>query len=420
MKKVWFKTYGCTLNYSDTEVMKGLLQKAGFREAADQAGADLIIFNTCTVKDPAEKKFLYELSKTKKPVVIAGCVPQAGIERFNNYSVIGVRQLHKIVEVVEETLKGNVVHLIDLQRNKRLNLPKIRRNKLIEIIPTCNGCLGECAYCKTRLARGELCSYSPREIKKQFEDAVNEGIKEIWITSQDNGAYGKDIRMSLAELMKQLLETKGNYKIRIGMINPNFFMEDFDALIKNFKNDKVFKFVHLPAQAGNDRILSLMKRRYTRAEYIELIDRIMKEIPDITISTDIICGFPGETEKEFRESIELIKRTKPGVLNISKFYARPGTSAASMKQLDTKIIKRRSKELKMVYNQLALRQNQRWVGWTGEIYIDEKGKNNTFIGRNFAYKPVIVKNKKNCDLFGKTVKIKVENVTSYDLKAKII
>jgi MiaB-like tRNA modifying enzyme len=420
MKKVWFKTYGCTLNYSDTEVMKGLLQKAGFREAADQAGADLIIFNTCTVKDPAEKKFLYELSKTKKPVVIAGCVPQAGIERFNNYSVIGVRQLHKIVEVVEETLKGNVVHLIDLQRNKRLNLPKIRRNKLIEIIPTCNGCLGECAYCKTRLARGELCSYSPREIKKQFEDAVNEGIKEIWITSQDNGAYGKDIRTSLAELMKQLLETKGNYKIRIGMINPNFFMEDFDALIKNFKNDKVFKFVHLPAQAGNDRILSLMKRRYTRAEYIELIDRIMKEIPDITISTDIICGFPGETEKEFRESIELIKRTKPGVLNISKFYARPGTSAASMKQLDTKIIKRRSKELKMVYNQLALRQNQRWVGWTGEIYIDEKGKNNTFIGRNFAYKPVIVKNKKNCDLFGKTVKIKVENVTSYDLKAKII
>jgi MiaB-like tRNA modifying enzyme len=420
MKKVWFKTYGCTLNYSDTEVMKGLLQKAGFREAADQAGADLIIFNTCTVKDPAEKKFLYELSKTKKPVVIAGCVPQAGIERFNNYSVIGVRQLHKIVEVVEETLKGNVVHLIDLQRNKRLNLPKIRRNKLIEIIPTCNGCLGECAYCKTRLARGELCSYSPREIKKQFEDAVNEGIKEIWITSQDNGAYGKDIRTSLAELMKQLLETKGNYKIRIGMINPNFFMEDFDALIKNFKNDKVFKFVHLPAQAGNDRILSLMKRRYTRAEYIELIDRIMKEIPDITISTDIICGFPGETEKEFRESIELIKRTKPGVLNISKFYARPGTSAASMKQLDTKIIKRRSKELKMVYDQLALRQNQRWVGWTGEIYIDEKGKNNTFIGRNFAYKPVIVKNKKNCDLFGKTVKIKVENVTSYDLKAKII
>ena len=420
MKKVLFKTYGCTLNYSDTEVMKGLLQKAGFREAADQAGADLIIFNTCTVKDPAEKKFLYELSKTKKPVVIAGCVPQAGIERFNNYSVIGVRQLHKIVEVVEETLKGNVVHLIDLQRNKRLNLPKIRRNKLIEIIPTCNGCLGECAYCKTRLARGELCSYSPREIKKQFEDAVNEGIKEIWITSQDNGAYGKDIRTSLAELMKQLLETKGNYKIRIGMINPNFFMEDFDALIKNFKNDKVFKFVHLPAQAGNDRILSLMKRRYTRAEYIELIDRIMKEIPDITISTDIICGFPGETEKEFRESIELIKRTKHGVLNISKFYARPGTSAASMKQLDTKIIKRRSKELKMVYNQLALRQNQRWVGWTGEIYIDEKGKNNTFIGRNFAYKPVIVKNKKNCDLFGKTVKIKVENVTSYDLKAKII
>jgi MiaB/RimO family radical SAM methylthiotransferase len=270
------------------------------------------------------------------------------------------------------------------------------------------------------LARGELCSYSPREIKKQFEDAVNEGIKEIWITSQDNGAYGKDIRTSLAELMKQLLETKGNYKIRIGMINPNFFMEDFDALIKNFKNDKVFKFVHLPAQAGNDRILSLMKRRYTRAEYIELIDRIMKEIPDITISTDIICGFPGETEKEFRESIELIKRTKPGVLNISKFYARPGTSAASMKQLDTKIIKRRSKELKMVYDQLALRQNQRWVGWTGEIYIDEKGKNNTFIGRNFAYKPVIVKNKKNCDLFGKTVKIKVENVTSYDLKAKII
>ncbi|MFH1506084.1 MAG: MiaB/RimO family radical SAM methylthiotransferase, partial [archaeon] len=158
MKKVWFKTYGCTLNQSDTEAMKGLLEKAGFRAAASCAEADIIIFNTCTVKDPTEKKFLYELSKTKKPIVIAGCIPQAEVdggavsERFKGYSIVGVRQIDKIVELVQETLKGRVIHLLDMKKNERLNLPKIRRNNLIEIIPICNGCLGECTYCKTRFA----------------------------------------------------------------------------------------------------------------------------------------------------------------------------------------------------------------------------------------------------------------------------
>ena len=419
-QKIFFRTYGCTLNYSDSEVMKGLLVKAGFRIAANESESALIVFNTCTVKDPTEKKFFYALSKVKKPVVIAGCIPQAEQKddlRFKDFSVVGVRQLDKIVDVVVETLKGNVVHHLGMNKNDRLNLPKIRKNGLVEIIPICNGCLGDCAYCKTRFARGKLVSYEPKVIKKQFESAVKEGIKEFWITSQDNGAYGKDINTSLAELLNALLEVGGNYKIRIGMINPNFFIEQFDDLIKIFKDDRMFKFLHLPVQVGSNRILGLMRRKYTKEDFVQLIERIRKEIPDITISTDIICGFPSETEEEFQKTLELIKRTKPGVLNISKFYARPGTEAARMKPLATKIVKKRSKELRDVFMKLALQENRKWIGWQGDVFVDEKNKDGSFTGRNFAYKPVIVNGKV---LLGETINVKVFDASSYDLKSQII
>lgn len=255
--KIFIRTFGCTLNQSDSEVMSGFLVRAGHKLVDNLNNAELVLFNTCTVKDNPEKRFFSELKKVllmNKKVVVAGCIPQAepGNELLKNISLVGVRNINKIVKVIEETKKGNVVRLLDFNDNPRLNLPKVRKNPVVEIIPLSIGCLGECSYCKTRFARGELMSYDIRAIKKQFEDSLKDGVKEVWLTSQDIGAYGGDINSGLPELLNELLRVKGDYRIRLGMLNPNHALEFLDKIIEIFKHPNIFKFVHLPVQSGSN------------------------------------------------------------------------------------------------------------------------------------------------------------------------
>ncbi|MBW2991323.1 tRNA (N(6)-L-threonylcarbamoyladenosine(37)-C(2))-methylthiotransferase [Candidatus Woesearchaeota archaeon] len=392
---IFIRTFGCTLNQSDSEVMKGLLVKAGHELVDNVENADLVVFNTCTVKDNPEKRFFSELErvkKLKKKVVVAGCIPQADQhnELLKNISLIGVKDVCSVAEVVERTSKGDVVRLLRGKDKKRLSLPKIRKNPVVEIIPLCSGCLGECSYCKTRFARGKLLSYDAKTIKKQFENAVKDGVKQIWLTSQDSGAYGKDIGSSLPVLLKELLSVKGAHLIRLGMLNPNHALEFLDELINIYKHPNMFKFAHLPVQSGSNNILKLMNRKYKAEDFVKIVNKLRKEIPNITIATDVICGFPGETQKDFEKTYKLLEKLRIPVVNLTKFCARPGTPAKKMKQLDTRIIKQRSKKI----NELQEKNinNKEWTDWQGKIIIDEIGKNNSFVGRNNYYKPVVIKN----------------------------
>ncbi|MBN2458975.1 tRNA (N(6)-L-threonylcarbamoyladenosine(37)-C(2))-methylthiotransferase [Candidatus Woesearchaeota archaeon] len=398
--KVFIRTFGCTLNQSDSEVMAGLLVKAGHKLVNDVKEAELVLFNTCTVKDNPEKRFFSELAKVlamKKMVVVAGCVPQAepGNELLRTVSVVGVRNLSSIAYVVDQASRGNVVRMLEFSNNPRLNLPKVRKNPVVEIIPLCSGCLGECTYCKTRLARGKLLSYDAKAIKQQLESAVADGVKEVWLTSQDCGAYGKDIGSSLPTLLKELLVVEGDYRIRVGMINPNHMLEFIDDYISILKNPKVFKFAHLPVQSGSNRILKLMKRKYVVEDFVKIAKRLRKEIPMITLATDIICGFPGETEADFEMTYKLMERLRIPVVNITKYSPRSGTPADKMQKLPTKVIKPRSKRLMELQARIA--DNREWLGWQGNIIIDEIGKtivkNISFVGRNDYYKPVVVKSR---------------------------
>jgi len=415
--KIFNKTFGCTLNRSDSEVMAGLLKKEGYKIVDDEDKADLVIINTCTVKGPTENKFYRYLKNIKdKKIIIAGCIPQADPELkiLEKYSLIGVNQLVKIGFVVEKTLKGNTVKLLKKEHNPRLNLAKIRKNPVIEIIPICEGCLGEpCAYCKVKQARGSLFSYDKSVIIKQAENALKDNIKEIWLTSQDNGCYGLDINTNIVELLKDILKIKGDFKIRLGMINPNFALRFLDELIEIYKNKKMFKFLHVPVQTGNNKILKLMKRKYTVEDFFKIINKFRKEIPDITISTDIICGFPTETEQEFLDSYNLIKEIKPDVLNINMFWPRSKTKAAEMKQILSRDIKERTRKLTKLFHEIALEQNKKWIGWEGNVIVDDYGKNNTFIARNYAYKQVILEG--NYKL-GQKVKVKIKKATKFDLR----
>jgi len=397
--RIFIRTFGCTLNQSDSEVMAGLLVKAGHQLVDNVDSAELVLFNTCTVKDKPEKRFYSELKKVlekKKKVIVAGCIPQSDAHNvlLNDISLVGVRNVEKIAGVVDEVKKGNVVKLLDFNPNPRLNLPKIRKNSFVEIIPIANGCLGECSYCKTRLARGKLFSYDAKAIKQQFEAALNDGVKEVWLTSQDCGAYGKDIGSNFTKLLSELLSVKMNpdVRIRLGMLNPNHALEYLDDYVKILKHPNMFKFAHLPVQSGSNDVLRLMNRKYNIEDFVKIVKKLRKEIPNITIATDIICGFPGETEEDFEKTCALLESLMIPVVNITKFCPRPCTPAMKMKKISTKIVKERSKKI------VALRRititNAEWIGWSGRIIIDEIGKNNSVVGRNDYYRPVVVKNSK--------------------------
>jgi len=422
MTNIFIKTFGCAINQSDSEVLAGYLHNAQFDITDNIDEANLIIVNTCCVKKPTENNFfryLDEIKKLRKPIVITGCIPQIMPEKVKEFSLLGTSQLTNIVDVVEETLNGSVVHLLVKEKNPRLNLPKIRRNDMIEIVPICSGCLGApCTYCIVPQARGKLVSYDVTQIVKQILEALVENVKEVWLTAQDTGCYGKDVNDSLPNLLRTILDIHNKFLIRLGMINPNHLLEYMDELIDIYKSDKMFKFLHMPVQSGNNDILKKMKRKYSVEDFKKIVEKFRKEIPNITIATDIIVGFPTETKEQFLDSIKLIKAIKPDVLNISRFWPRPGTQAEKMKQIPGWETKNRSRYITDVFDWISFENNKKWKNWQGPILIDDHGKDDTFIGRNYAYKQVIVRS--SSDIFGKILNVQVEQITKHDLRARII
>jgi MiaB-like tRNA modifying enzyme len=445
-KTVYIETFGCSLNYADSETMAGLLRDAGFniitnyglpdyswaKTPESKKKIDVVIINSCTVKNLAESKFFRELRKWQAKdvkIVVAGCIPQADPELLNtilkDVPVIGTRQLLHTVEIVNDLLDGKIIHDINNDYNQRLNLPKIRKTGIIEILPISEGCLSNCAYCKTKFARGELLSYPKEDIIMQFKSALTQGCREFWITSQDNGCYGFDIyrkeKYFLPQLLNELLDMEGNFKIRLGMANPDNIKRIKDDLIETFKHPKMFKFLHIPIQSGNDAVLKRMKRIYTVKDYENLVSAFKDTISEITISTDIIAGFPGETDNEFIDTVEFVKRTRPDIINHSRFWLRKGTAAENMKQLYSAVIKERSEQMKKLFEQISSENNKRYIGREFTVLIDEHGKNNTLIGRNDSYKQVIIDNDNIYSLtIGDSALVKIIDSGTFDLKASLI
>jgi len=417
MVKVFIETYGCASNQADSEIITGLLKQNEFELVETLEKSDLNIINTCIVKTPTEQRMIFrirELSKLNKPLIVAGCMPKTErriIEKINpNTSMIGPDSIQKIVDVAYETLKGKKVVFLEDLRKPKLCLPRIRKNSIINIIPISIGCLANCSYCGVKFARGKLFSYPVELILKEVKQAVNNGCKELYVTSQDNGCYGKDIDTNLAELLKEICKIEGKFFVRVGMMNPVHVKDIIDELIEIYKNEKIFKFLHLPTQSFSERILKLMKRGYKPETVLKIIKKFYAASPDLTFSTDVIVGFPSENDLDFEETVKFIEKIKPDIVNISKFGPRPETEAAKMKQLPVKIVNKRSKQLHELVKAISLEKNQRWIDWEGEVLIDEKGREDTWMGRNFAYKPIVVKSGEN--LFGKFVNVKIVEAKS--------
>jgi MiaB-like tRNA modifying enzyme len=426
--RILVKSYGCSANLADSEVLMGCLAKAGCELAGSASKADVVIYNTCAVKGPTENRIIHALKHAPhgKKVIVAGCLPLINFERLCREvrfdGAVGPAVGERIIDVVRRVVEGEKVVDLEaaLKAKPDLNLPRLRSNPVVSVLPVSYGCLGSCAYCCVVFARGQLRSYTVKEITERVKKDLAAGAKEFWITSQDTACYGRDIGTNLAALLKDLGDVEGDFKVRVGMMTPNMLTDILDDLVDAFRNEKVFKFVHLPVQSGDDHVLKLMRRFYTVQDFKEIVDAFRDAFPEATFATDVICGFPGETQEAFKNTLTLLGEVKPDIVNVSKFFARPRTTAAEMHDavVEPAEIKRRSTTATRLAKRISLERNQLWNDWTGEILIDEKGKvPNSWIGRNYAYKPITVKSSEN--LLGKQLRVKIKRVISTYLAGAI-
>ena len=425
-KKIFIKSFGCAANIADGEIIAGCLAKAGYKIVPNIGEADIIIYNTCAVKSPTENRMisiLRAIPKDKK-LIVAGCLPLINFERLKKEvkfdGVVGPSPGELIIDVVRMVENGENPIILRNDFKPNLLLPRIPVTPIIRIIPISYGCLGSCAYCCVRFARGKLRSYYIEEILEEVKNSLKEGVQEFWLTSQDLAAYGKDIGVSLIDLLEKLLKLNEKFFVRLGMMNPNHVIEILDELVKVYRDKRIFKFLHLPLQSGDDKVLKDMNRFYSVEDYRRIVYTVKDKVENLTLATDVICGFPTETSEAFKNTLKLIKEIKPDIVNISKFYPRPKTIAEKMKQLPTQEVKRRSKILTKLAAEISLKNNLKWVGWVGHILVDEKGLNCSWIGRNISYKPVVIKSSCMENLMGKYLKVSIKKAFTNYLEADIL
>jgi len=427
MDRIYLENYGCSANTHDLEIMLGYLSNYGYIIKNMPKESDIIIINTCGVKKPTEDRIinrLKTLGKLNIPIIITGCLPKINISAIKSSipdyaAILDPYSVDNIIQALDYIKKGHYgVKFFSKKPPIKVGLPEERINNLIKIVPISEGCLGNCAYCCTRFARGRLSSFPIENITEEVDRAISEGVTEIWVTGQDTGSYGKDIGLKLTDLLTDLIEIKGDFRIRLGMMNPNYAKEMIEELDSIYKNNKIYKFLHVPIQSGSDRVLELMNRQYQVSEVEKIIKRFRKSFSDITIATDIIVGFPTESDGDFNRTIEFINKAKPDIVNISKFATRPKTIAGRLPQIPNNIIKERSKRLSNLCSKISSHVNSKYLDSTQIVYINKELKKDHFEGRLQNYKKVLIN--QELRLLGKKVHAKIVNTTDRYLEARLI
>ena len=377
----YIETYGCVSNKSDSYIMSTILTKSGYNSSTIEE-AEFVIINTCAVKQQTENKIKARLSElfnsfkndVNKHFIVAGCLPHIEPKYIDvvrniipNFSaIIDLDNLNDLPLIFEEIKSGssNLIYKSKCSIDKAEILIDHPEGKITGIVPISEGCLGACTYCCVKNARGRLNCYNPENIIENVKHQLKQGIKQVYLTSQDCSTYQYE-KTKLVDIVTDLVNLNYNFFLRVGMINPRLLIDEFEQLLSIFQLKKVYQFLHLPIQSGSDTVLNLMNRDYSMTDIAQKLRILRDEFPMLSISTDIICGFPGESEEDFIQTLDLIKWLKPEILNISKFTPRPGTKAKTMEQVVSKVIKERSTELSEVFRQSLSNMNSKWENWEG-------------------------------------------------------
>ena len=396
----YLETYGCALNTADSDMIAGHLNTRGAKRVLSPDEAHVIILNTCGVKEPTEDRVIHrleELSKKAMPVIVAGCLPKISLLRVQraipNYAaILGPQSIETMGLIVDRVMNGErgLLHL-ESDSGSKLRFFEGPPGSVVCTVPICEGCLGSCTYCAVKFARGNVKSYPIKSLHDVVRRCVHQGYREIRLTGQDTGVYGHETGETLVDLLKALDDIEGTHMFRLGMFNPHHIVATIDEFLQVMSSPRFFRFFHIPLQSGSNSILGDMQRRYSVEDWQSAVRYIQKKISLATIATDIIVGFPGETDEDFDKTIEVISDIKPSVVNISKYGDRPGTVASRAKnKVNSSVKKGRSRQLSALVTEVVTEQNATWLGWAGPVLVVGAASKGGTLCRNTSYKAVII------------------------------
>ncbi|MCX8196336.1 MAG: tRNA (N(6)-L-threonylcarbamoyladenosine(37)-C(2))-methylthiotransferase [Acidilobaceae archaeon] len=423
--RYYIETYGCALAEFDNAVAESLLRSRGYAKASSIEEADCVLVNTCAVRLDTEQRIAERLREItemfpEKRLIVMGCLAKARpglvMRAAPHASLLSPQNVSKVVEAVES--KGRVV-LLEGSRDTSF-LPRISPKEAVASVMIQEGCLGDCSFCITKIARRQLKSYSPRQIVELVRDLVSQGAVEIRLTGVDVAAYGRDLgeRFMLPDLLWSILEkVEGNYMLRVGMMTPDLALEMIDELLEAYRDERVYKYFHLPVQSGDDRVLKVMKRKYTVDEFRELHKKVKARYPDAMVATDIIVGHPGEDKEAFENTVKLVKELRFEKVHLAQYSIRPHTKAAAMPQVPDNLKKERSKLLAQVVEEVGLSVMGSYMGREVEALVTEAGhRRGTVTARMRNYVPVVVSPPVE---YGKWVRVTVSSYTFFDVRGTI-
>ncbi len=411
-------TFGCQMNVRDSESIKGILENIGFYETEDSDKADLILFNTCSVRENPERKVYGRIQKykpgTEKIIGICGCMVQQGAEfeyiknELPQVSLVfGTHNIHELPQLLERVMLGErVLEVWEDKKDLIEGLPAKREKGVKAFVNISFGCNNFCTYCIVPYTRGREKSRQKQHILEEITDLARNGYKEITLLGQNVNSYGKDLGTDFASLLKAVQEIDGIERIRFTTSHPKDLSED---LIKAFLElPKLCEHLHLPLQSGSNRILKLMNRRYTTEHYLNLVEKLRKVVPGIALTTDLIVGFPGETEADFKDTLDMVKNVGYDSAFTFIYSPRKGTPAAQIKeQIAEEIKKERIYRLIELQNQISSDLNKKSVGKTVEVLVEGLSKSDTdkLTGKTRTNKTINFPG--DIALIGRTVLVKV-------------
>ncbi len=410
--KAYVESYGCAHNESDARIIKGTLLQEGCELVTTPEGADIIFLNSCGVKHATERKILDRIKALlamNKRVIVCGCLPKINMEQL---LVAGAKEFLDTdsLSKIPSVLRGERVPFAQSREDKH-SLPC--EYGPIAPIQISEGCLGNCAFCGTRNARGRLHSYLLEDIVRSCRSAIGLGARELWLTSEDTAIYGLDSGSSLPDLINAVTSLDGGFRVRIGMMNPGAAKAILPQLLDAYASDKVYKFIHIPVQSGSDGVLGAMRRQHSAADFSLVAKAFRGRYPDCVVSTDIIVGFPGESDEDFQETLALLERVRPDVTNTSKFCPRPNTAAALMDKLPSQTTKARSVECSALGRKLSLERNRLFEGREFSTIALKRAKSGGVIGRAPNYKQLIFEGE-----LGKEYSVRVVEALLFCLKSE--
>ena len=428
-------SFGCQQNVSDGEKIKGMLAQMGYGFTPETAFADLILFNTCAVRENAEDRVFGNIGALKKLkeknrnliIAVGGCmvqqehIAQRMRKSFPQVDIIfGTHVMHTLPQMIYEKLSENRRTLSIPESDGVIaeGLPVIRESKVKASVPIMYGCNNFCTYCIVPYVRGRERSRRPEEIIKEIEGLIGEGYKEITLLGQNVNSYGKEYGVDFSDLLSMICKIDGDFIVRFMTSHPK---DVPDKLIKTIaENPKIERHFHLPVQSGSDRVLRAMNRKYPAEAYLALTEKMKAEIPDISLSTDIIVGFPGETDEDFEETLDVIRRVGYEMMFQFIYSKRDGTPAAkSEEQVPDEVKTERFKRLLSVQEPIAEALAQKYVGKTIRVLCEGKSKNNPekYTGRDTAMKIVLFDGDES--MTGKFVSIKISEAHAFALYGEV-